>query len=314
MRILVISRVDPDALESLRQEHEVTSFLDPSKEQLQGLVSDCEVVVFRSGVELSRDVLSKALNLRLLIRAGSGTDNVDLEYASSRGIGFLRIPEPSALAVSELAFALMLGLARRILWADGSLRQGAWIKGEYDGVLLNGKTLGVLGLGNIGGRVAQLGLAFGMRVIGCIDESAGTAAGDLKASGITLLKLPEVVAQADFLSVHLPLTDATRGLLGGRMLSTMKSGAFLINLARGGIVDEKALCGLLQEGRIAGAGVDVHEVEKSGHVSPLAAFPNVILTPHIGAQVGECQRRIGVRILEIVRSHVQTLRAERATR
>jgi D-3-phosphoglycerate dehydrogenase len=305
MRILIISRVDPGALESLRQEHEVTYSLNPTKEQLLELIPECEALVFRSGVELSRDVLSRAGSLRLLIRAGSGMDNVDHHYATSRGIRFLRIPEPSAWAVSELAFALMLGVARKILWADATLRQGAWVKGEYDGALLNGKTLGVLGLGNIGSRVAHLGLAFGMPVVGCIEEPTPEAAREFAASGITLLSLPEVVSRADVLTIHLPLTDATRGLLDARLLSTMKPGAFLMNLARGGIVDEKALCDLLRDGRLAGAGVDVHEVEKDGHVSPLASFPNVILTPHIGAQVGECQRRIGVRILELVRAHAQ---------
>lgn len=303
MHILIISRVDPEALDALRREHEVSYLPNPGPEELRGLIQDCEVLIFRSGVELSRDVLSCAHKLRVLIRAGSGTDNVDQQYATSRGIEFVRIPEPSAWAVSELAFGLMLGVARKLLWADATMRRGAWAKGEYDGALLYGKTLGILGLGNIGNRVAQLGIAFGMKVIGCIDQPTPSAARAFASSGVTLLGLPEVVSRADFLSIHLPLTEATRGLLGAKLLSTMKPGAVLINLARGGVVDETVLCELLRENRLAGAGIDVHDVEKEGHVSPLAAFPNVILTPHIGAQVGECQRRIGLRIVELVREH-----------
>jgi phosphoglycerate dehydrogenase-like enzyme len=184
-------------------------------------------------------------------------------------------------------------------------RGGRWVKGEYDAALLYGKTLGVVGMGNIGSRVARLGAAFGMRVIGCIQDRNAAVVSAFAASDIVVLDLPEVVAQADFLTIHLPLTDATRGLLGASLLSTMKPGAFLVNLARGGIVDEGALCELLRDGKLAGAGVDVHEVERDGHVSPLASFANVILTPHIGAQVTECQRQIGLRILDLVRVHVQ---------
>ena len=305
MRILIISRIDPEALDTLRREHEVEYSPNPSQEQLLQLVPEREILVFRSGVEITRDVLSHASDLQLLIRAGSGMDNIDHAYVASKGLRFVRIPEPAAWAVSEMTFALMLGLARKILWADASLRQGRWVKGEYDGALLYGKTLGIVGMGNIGSRVARLGAAFGMRVIGCVQERTAPVVSAFAASDIAVLDLPEVVAQADFLTIHLPLNDATRGLFGAPLLSTIKPGAFLVNLARGGIVDERALCQLLRDGKVAGAGVDVHEVEGNGHVSPLASFPNVILTPHVGAQVTESQRQIGQRILDLVRLHAQ---------
>jgi phosphoglycerate dehydrogenase-like enzyme len=230
---------------------------------------------------------------------------VDLEYVEKSGITFSRIPEPGAQAVAEMSFGLMLALARNLIRADQLTRQGRWAKDELTGQSLYGKVLGIVGAGNIGSRVGQLGAAWGMRPVGCVEDPSDIVEAQLKRKGIHLTDLDEVVSSADFLSIHVPLTESTRHLLDARMLSRMKTGAYLINLARGGVVDEQALYKeLIAGGRLRGAALDVHETEGEGKISPLAALPNVILTPHIGAMTVDAQRDIGRRAVAIIDSFV----------
>ena len=213
MRILIVSSVDPDVVIQLSTEHEVTVCRSPSASELRELVRGQEVLIFRSGVRVSREILRASSRLRLLVRAGSGFDNVDVEEARRRGIHLERIPGPGARAVAELTFALMLGLARNVLPLDRGLRQGQWGKDRFQNSLLGGKTLGIVGAGNIGGRVGQLGVAWGMRALGCVESASPEVATRLRELGMHLAGFEEVVAEADFLSIHVPLTEATRGEL-----------------------------------------------------------------------------------------------------
>jgi phosphoglycerate dehydrogenase-like enzyme len=305
MKILIVSSISTEAIETLRERYDVSCAFNAKDQLIKSLIRDCEILIFRSGVRITSEVLECAPKLRLLVRAGSGTDNVDLEYVEKSGITFSRIPEPGAQAVAEMSFGLMLALARNLIRADQLTRQGRWAKDELTGQSLYGKVLGIVGAGNIGSRVGQLGAAWGMRPVGCVEDPSDIVEAQLKRKGIHLTDLDEVVSSADFLSIHVPLTESTRHLLDARMLSRMKTGAYLINLARGGVVDEQALYKeLIAGGRLRGAALDVHETEGEGKISPLAALPNVILTPHIGAMTVDAQRDIGRRAVAIIDSFV----------
>lgn len=303
MKLLIASSVDPDALEVLSREHQIVDARGCSPQRLGDLIEDCEAVVFRSGVQFTADVLRRAPRLRLLIRAGSGCDNVDLDYVRKHQLEFVRIPAPGARAVAELSFALMLSLARQIREADRLLREGHWAKNELEGYLLRDKVLGIVGCGNIGTCVGEMGAAWGMKVLGCTESPSAAIAQDLAAHGIRLTDFDEVISASDFISVHVPLEDSTRNLLDCNALRRMKRGAFLVNLARGGVVDEAALYELLVEGHLRGAGLDVHLREGEGQISCLASLPHVLLTPHIGASTVDTQREIGRHIIQLVHAH-----------
>ena len=303
MNIMALSPIDPSAVERLRRDHDLLDAVGVPEPELRSLVADREVLVFRSGVDITADLMRCAPALRALIRGGSGFDNVDLEYASHRGVEFIRVPEPGARAVAELAFGLMLAVARNIVRADGLWREGRWAKHAMTGYTLRKKVLGIVGVGNIGTVVAELGVAWGMQVIGCHENPSPAVTAALAAKGIQLAPFDQVVARADFLTLHVPLTPATRHLVNAAVLSRMKRGSFLMNLARGGVVDEAALRAELLSGeRVLGAALDVHEAEGEGRVSPLADLSNVVLTPHIGASAFDTQREIGERIVSIVAS------------
>jgi len=303
MQILVLSRVHEDALRRLEQEHEVIREFAPTQAELPALAQSCDVLVLRSGVEVNASTLAAATNLRLVIRAGSGTDNIDLAEAARRDVRVVTIPEPGGKAVAEMAFALMLALARNVVEADRNLRSGHWCKHELTGRSLGGKTLGVLGAGNIGSRVGRLGAAWGMRVLGVVDRPTRSIVQQLQQQSIQVVSTEGLLDQSDFVSVHVPLTDRTRHLIDATALARMKPGSFLVNLARGGVVDEEALRVALVEGRLGGAALDVHAAEGEGKVSPLAGLPNVVLTPHIGAGTAEAQAEIGERVLALVAEH-----------
>ncbi len=298
MKILIASPIDTQATRTMRARYDVVLALNAGPDELREAIRDREALIFRSGVQITAEVMAAAPNLKLLVRAGSGVDNIDLEYVRRRGLTLVRIPEPGAKAVAELTFALMLALSRHLLWADALTRQGRWAKHELNGYLLTGKTLGIVGAGNIGSRVGQMGAAWGMRVLGCVEHPTAAKALRLHQKGIRLTDLHEVLRQADFVCVHVPLKDSTVNLIDAEALALMKPSAVLVNMARGGVVDERALREALTSGRLRGAALDVHEREGEGHISPLADLPNVILTPHIGAMTVDSQREIGERIVE----------------
>jgi len=300
LKILIISPIDPGAIDRLRERHDVVCAFNADAETLAARIADRDTVVLRSGVRLTAEAMEGAPELALIVRAGSGTDNIDLDYVRANGIRLVRVPEPGAQAVAELTFGLMLALARGVRVADEKLRQGHWAKYEIEGRLIGGKTLGIVGAGNIGRRVGQIGAALGMRPLGCVEHASHEVARDLARGGIELVSFDRIMAEADFVTLHVPLKASTRHLVNAEVLGRMKPGSFLVNLARGGVVDEHALRDALVAGdRVRGAALDVHAQEGEGRVSPLADLPNVILTPHIGATTVDTQREIGRRVIEI---------------
>jgi D-3-phosphoglycerate dehydrogenase len=300
MKILIASKIDPASIEKLKENHEVVCAFGADKETLKSAIQDCDILIFRSGVDISAEVMAASPSLKLLIRGGSGVDNLDMDYVNQRGLRLVRIPGPGAKAVAELTFALMLALARRVVEADRLTREGHWAKSEMTGYLLTGKVLGVIGAGNIGGLVAHLGAAWGMKVLACVEHSSTERKEGFERAGIRLTTCEEILAEADFVSVHVPLKPSTRNFIGKAELALMKPKAYLVNLARGGVVNEAALQEALAEGRLGGAALDVHQAEGEGKISPLAEFKNVILTPHIGASTFDSQKEIGAIILETV--------------
>jgi D-3-phosphoglycerate dehydrogenase len=301
MRVLVASPIDPGAIEEMRRQHDIICEYDASTEVLKERIRDREILIFRSGVQITAEVMESSPELKDLIRAGSGLDNLDVDYVRRRGLQLKRIPTPSAQAVAEMAFTFMLAMSRRLFEADLSMRDGRWAKYELYGTLLSGKVLGIVGAGNTGSRVGEVGAMWGMEVLGCVENPSPERAAKLAEMGIRLTDFDEVVTSSDYVSVHVPVKDSTRHMIDAGVLARMKPGSYLINLGRGGVVDEDALAEALNRGdTICGAALDVHEVEAEGHLSPLAGLSNVILTPHIGATVVDTQREIGRRVREIV--------------
>jgi phosphoglycerate dehydrogenase-like enzyme len=304
VKILLASPIDPGTVAVLSESYDVVRPAEPTPETLKEAIADREVVVLRSGVQLSADVLAAAPGLRLLVRAGAGLDNIDLAQARVQGLRVVKIPGMSAPPVAEFTFALLLSLARKVTLADRQLRAGHWPKPSLGGPLLHGKTLGIVGAGNIGGLVGQMGAAWGMRAIGCVANPNDTIAQQLLGRGVRLTDYDEVLTTSDFLCLHTPLDESTRHLIGPAALSRMKPGSLLVNVARGGVVDEAALLDALTQGdTVAGAALDVHEIEGEGTRSRFAEMDNVVLTPHIGAMAVDSQRLIGERIVELVQAY-----------
>ncbi|HJV65774.1 MAG TPA: NAD(P)-dependent oxidoreductase [Geomonas sp.] len=302
MKILIASSIDAAAIERLKTDHQVVcAFQDVSEGMLRELVADCQVLVFRSGVNISAQLMECAPHLKLLVRAGSGLDNLDFDYVQRRGLKLVRIPQPGARAVTELTFALMLALSRRLFEADRSMRDSHWSKDDLSGYLLQGKTLGVVGAGNIGGCVAQMGIAWGMRVLGCVEHPSWERRQLFAEKGIDMVGFKQVLAEADYVTVHVPLKEDTRHMFDQAAFSLMKKGAYLVNVARGGVVDELALHeALTGPGRLRGAALDVHAKEWEGGGSLLAGCRNVILTPHVGSMTVDTQAEIGRRVVEAI--------------
>lgn len=300
MRVTTLSEIDSEALERLKGDHEVRVAHGTPPAELPAVVGDAEVIVVRSGVEVDRHVLESSPGLGLVVRAGSGLDNIDLETTRARGVRVVRIPGPSAQAVAEFTLGSMLAVSRHIVGADASMRRGEWRKSELAGNLLRGKVVGVVGLGNIGSAVARLCQAMGMTVAGCLPDPSEITARRWKASGVELFSLDELAEAADYLTLHVPLDQTTHHMVDKRLLGLMKDGSYLINTSRGGVVDEASLLDALERPYgVQGAALDTHEAEGNG-VSIFADHPRVVLTPHIGSMAVEAQGEIGRRLVEIV--------------
>ncbi|MFQ5838455.1 MAG: hydroxyacid dehydrogenase [Thermoplasmata archaeon] len=288
-------RLHQDAMEALRERFDVNA-KEVSPDELLEIIGDYDVLVVRSRTKVTREVLRRGTSLRVVARAGVGVDNIDVEAATERGIMVVNAPAGSTQSVAELAVGLMLCLARRIPEADRSMKEDRWEKSRLKGVELAGKVLGLIGSGRIGGRVATICQALGMTVIAFDPYLQEEVA---RERGIELTRLDDVLQRSDFISIHAALTEETSHMISHPQLSMMKRTAYLINCARGKIVDEEALVEALQDGRIAGAGLDVYEKEPPSG-SPLLELGNVILTPHIGASTAEAQRRTGLLAVEQV--------------
>ena len=299
MRILQLSKIDPETLARLADSHEIIDGTGVEQSRVAELIEGCTAVLMRSGLSVGRVELNAAPGLRLIVRAGSGFDNIDVEYAWRRGVRVIRIPGPAAQSVAELALGLAFAVARKIVWADQTMRAGEWRKNDIVGSLVSDKTVGIVGLGSIGTRFAEMCVALGATVIGCVEQPSQLADKRFASKGIRLTDFEETLTGSDLLSIHVPLTPTTLGLLSTKELDSMKPGSLLINTSRGGVVDEQALAAVLERSYpLAGAAVDVHMDESGG--SPLGHLPNVVLTPHIGSTARETQKAIGQRIMEIL--------------
>jgi len=249
-------------------------------------VKDFDAIVVRSRTKVTREVIEASGRLRAVARAGVGLDNVDLEAAKERGVEVLNSPEAPSNAVAELVLGLMLSLARRIPLGDASMKRGEWIKRRLTGFELEGKTLGIVGFGRIGYNLARKAKAMGMRVV--TDAIIEKLMRFVDETGAESVPMEDLLKESDFVSIHVPLRPQTRHMIGARELETMKDGAYLINAARGGVVDEDALREALVRGKLAGAALDVFEIEPPEDTS-LTGLENLIALPHIGAATVEAQ-------------------------
>lgn len=284
-RILVADSIAEDGIHALQEFGEVVVQPTISPSELLGAVQDCVALVVRSRTRVTADIIAAAKNLRVIGRAGIGTDNIDVEAASKRGIVVVNAPTAVAVAAAEHTLALILAMCRRIPQAHQSVAQGRWERNRFVGTELRGKTVGIIGLGNIGMEVARRLQSFEVRLIGSDPYVNADYAARL---GIELLSIDAVLENADLISVHVPLTSSTRHLIGPAQLARMKPRARLVNCARGGVVDEQALVEALASGRLAGAALDVFAEEPPKNRA-LLERDDVVLTPHLGASTEEAQ-------------------------
>ncbi|MFC1463761.1 MAG: hydroxyacid dehydrogenase [Candidatus Brachytrichaceae bacterium NZ_4S206] len=276
--------------------------------RLFDLLSECEALIVRNQTQVDAELLDHAPKLKVVGRLGVGLDNLDLNALRERGITVVTGGNANAVAVAEYTIAAMLALARKLPAADRSTKGGAWDRATFGaGVELYGKTLGLIGLGDIGARVAKRADAFGMRVI-AYDPLITPTHFAATEFGVTLLPLDDVLRESDFVSLHVPLLPTTANLINAERLARMKPTAILINTSRGRIVDESALAQALQEKRLGGAALDVRAHEPPGEADPLAQFENVLLTPHIAGLTAESQARVCTAVAEDV---LRVLRGEK---
>ena len=299
MKVLVADRLEEDGLRLLKKERgvKVDVNLGLSPEELKKIIGGYEAVIVRSATRLTKDIIEAARNLKVIGRAGVGVDNVDLDAATKRGIIVMNTPEGNTTATAEHTITLILALARKVPQAYLSLVQGKWRREEFLGTELQGKTLGVIGLGRIGREVAKrAGQGFGMKVLAhdpFITEQS------VKPLGVATCDFRTLVKEADFITVHTPLTPETKYLINKNAFQQMKRGVRIINCARGGIVEEKALLAAIRSGKVAGAALDVFEKEPPVN-NPLLKCPQVIATPHLGAATREAQENVSVAVVKQV--------------
>ena len=285
--ILIADGLDERGQSILRSSATVADKSGISADDLLKAIPDYDGLIVRGRTKVTASVMDAATRLKVIGRAGVGVDNIDLEAAKKHNITVVNAPMSTSLAVAELTFGLLLALAREIPRADGSMKQGQWLKKELEGVELSGKTLGLIGLGRIGMEVGRRASAFGMNIIAydpLISED------DIKQRGAEPVSIQDLFAWSDFISLHLPLNVQTRDLIGPLAFSQMKNGVRIVCAARGGIIDESALLDALNRGKVAGAALDVFGQEPPG-LTETVSHPRLIATPHIGAQTAEAQSR-----------------------
>jgi D-3-phosphoglycerate dehydrogenase / 2-oxoglutarate reductase len=298
-RILVVEPVAAAGIALLSADHETEVRLDLERDELLGSLADgagWDALVVRSQTRVDVELLAAAApRLSAVGVASVGTDRIDIAAATRAGVMVVNAPTGNTVAAAEHTLALMLSLLRHIPAADSAMKRGSWERQAYLGRELRGRTIGVIGLGKIGKAVARRAAAFDAGVVAHDPYLTAEQAAD---AGAELVELGEVLARSDIVTVHAPLTEATRGMIGSSELGAMQRGSFLLNVARGGIVDESALAETLRSGHLAGAAVDVYSAEPMALDNPLRTAPNVVLTPHLGASTVEAQERVGVEMAE----------------
>lgn len=298
-RILVTDTLADSGLAILRAQSDVELDYRPglAGSELHEGVGHADALITRSGTAVTEELLAHGPNLKVVGRAGVGLDNVDVPACTRRGVLVINAPTANILSATEHTMAMLLSLCRNIPGANASVRASEWKRSKFMGVELSGKTLGIIGLGRIGSRVATRARAFGMKILAYDPYITEGAAEKVAADLVTL---DAILAEADVITVHTPLTDETRALVGRDEIARMKDGVILINCARGGIYEEHALADALAAGKIAGAAIDVYVDEPPSPDHPLLSAPNIILTPHIGANTVEAQDRVAVQTSEMV--------------
>jgi D-3-phosphoglycerate dehydrogenase len=304
IKIFIADDVNESGLEPLRSAGFVVEKRTGLKgEELSEALGGADGLVVRSETKVTAQLLEAAARLRVIGRAGVGVDNIDVPAATQRGVIVMNAPDGNTMTTAEHTLALLLALARRVPSGQASLKAGRWERKKFVGVELRGKTLGVVGLGRIGRVVASRALGFEMKVL-AFDPFV--APEQLREQGVELATLEEVCARADFITVHTPLTPETRGIIGVREFARMKQGVRVINCARGGLIDERALYAAIKEGRVAGAALDVFEEEPPVADYPLIALEEVVATPHLGASTLEAQEGVAVIVAEQMRDFFLT--------
>jgi D-3-phosphoglycerate dehydrogenase len=296
VKVLLADAVSPECARLLTAAgHEVLDRPGQQRADLESSIADCDGLVVRSATKVDAGLMDAAPRLRIIGRAGSGVDNIDVGAATERGIIVMNAPGENTLSAAEHAWALLMAVCRNIVPAHASMSAGDWSKKGLMGVELHGKVIGILGLGRIGREVAQRAKAFGMQVL-VFDPFLPSGAAE--TLGVETCELEEIWPRADFLTVHAPLTEKTRHLIDADALARCKDGVRVVNCARGGLVDEAALLEALDTGRVAGAALDVYETEPLPADSPVRNRPGLVLTPHLGASTAEAQEKVAVRIAE----------------
>lgn len=296
-KVLVAEKISAAGIEKLAAKFDVDAFDRISREELLEKLGEYDALIVRSGTKVDAEAIERGDNLRIIGRAGIGVDNIDVDAATRKGIMVANVPESNIISAAEHTVAIIMALARKIPAACASLARGEWKRSDYQGTELYGKTLGIVGLGRIGALVAERASAFGMKLIGydpfISDKKARLLGVEMKPT------LEGLLAEADFVTLHVPKAKETYHIIGKKQLGIMKKGARVINVSRGGMVDEEALVEAIKSGKIAGAALDVFENEPPGD-SPLCSMPEVVATPHLGASTSEAQYKAGTAIADQV--------------
>ncbi len=294
LKILVTDGLDSNGIAILKKAAEVVEMKGITAEDLLKEIVDFDALVVRGRTKVTPAVFEAGKKLKVVGRAGVGVDNIDLAAARAHGVTVVNSPVATTTAVAELTMALMLSAVREIARADSSLKAGQWLKKEFEGFELSGKTLGVIGFGRIGAAVARRAAAFDMTILG---YDPMVPADEITKRGGSPVSMDELLKQSDMITMHLPLTDETKSLINADAFAKMKQGVYLICAARGGVIDETALLEALNSGKVAGAALDVFVAEPPG-LTDLVAHPKLVCTPHIGAQTVEAQHRAANDIAE----------------
>ncbi|WP_031466721.1 phosphoglycerate dehydrogenase [Sciscionella sediminilitoris] len=301
--VLIAEKLAPSVLEVLGDELEIRHVDGTDRSALLAAVPEADALLVRSATKVDAEVYAAGSKLKVVARAGVGLDNVEVEAATAKGVMVVNAPTSNIVSAAEHAIALLLSVARRVPAACASLLGGEWKRSSYSGVEINGKTVGIVGFGKIGQLVAQRLAAFGANLIAYDPYVSAARAAQL---GVEVVELDELLSRADAISVHLPKTPETKGLIDAEKLAKVKPGVIIVNAARGGLVDEQALADAIREGRVGGAGIDVFSAEPTTE-SPLFGLDNVVVTPHLGASTAEAQDRAGT---DVARSTLLALRGE----
>ena len=301
-KVLVADSISPKGVELLESGGQLLVEVKTGLQEdgLLAIAAQYSAIVVRSQTKITADVIDAAKQLKVVGRAGVGIDNVDVDAATSRGVIVMNTPGGNTISTAEHAFSLLVSIARNIPQADASVKAGKWDRKSFEGVELHGKTIGIFGMGRIGTEIARRVIAFGMRPVAYDPYLSSSRARSLQVELFD--NLDEVLAQSDFVTMHMPLTSETRHLINADRISKMKRGARIVNCARGGLIDERALFDALQSGQIAAAALDVYEIEPPPAEFPLRTLPNVVFTPHLGASTAEAQESVGIEIAEAIRS------------